>query len=374
MKNKIIIFLISFCCASLLGAIYGCKTNINNSINVGAILPLSGKMANYGKSSHAALQAMLEVINNERKEKSLPLIELIIEDDQMEVKGGVNSINKLIQKDKVPCVIGPYASSITLGVAPIAEQNKTVIISPGSTSTDISSAGDYIFRTVLSGEYESRVSASLYQQLYNGKNLAVMYINNDYGINLKDNFLKTLSNANRILEIPYDEKETQFVSFLTKIKAAKTEVIYLIGYNEMMQIYQQAKELNLNVKWLGTAQLGTQSLIDQIGSSVEGTIFPSWELNLDAIKTNNTEFYTLFQKYSDNAELDPFAANAVDALSILNSIIKDKPMTGEEIKNELYKVKDFKGITGVLSFDKNGDVLRTISVKTIHNGKIEDFR
>jgi len=132
--------------------------------------------------------------------------------------------------------------------------------------------------------------------------------------------------------------------------------------------------MGLKVNWIGAAQMGNQSLVDKLGTTADGVIFPSWEMNLDSIKTNNAEFYSLFQKYSNNADLDPFAANAVDALSILNSIIKNKALTGEEIKNELYKMKNFNGITGVLSFDKNGDVQKKISIKTIRNGKIENLK
>ena len=357
------------------GLFFGCNGQKSETIKIGAILPMSGKMANYGKSSQAALQAMLKVINVERSQKGYPLMELVVEDDKMEVKGGVSAINKLIQKDKVPAVIGPDASSIALGVAPIAEANKTVVISPASTSTDITKAGDYIFRTILSGEYEGKIAASLYNKLYAPKKLVIMYINNEYGISLKNSFVKNIDKSIPLKEISYDEKEINFSSYLTKIKLAGDDVIYLIGYNEMVQIYQQAKELDLQVKWLGTAQMGTQTLIKQIGSSADGTIFPFWELNVDQIKKTNSQFYSEFAKLSGGMELDAFAANSVDALLILNDIIKDNSkISGEEIKQKLYNIKNFNGITGSISFDANGDVDKMTVVKIVQSGTIVTYR
>lgn len=348
-----------------------CSNQKSRGIKIGVILPMTGNMANYGKSSQAALLSELDIINKERKEKDYPLLELIIEDDQMEVKGGINAITKLIQKDKVPAIIGPDASSITLGVAPIAESNGTVLISPGSTSSDVTKAGDYIFRTILSGEYESKVSAKLYKNLYNGKKLGVMYINNEYGNSLKRNFIINLGYDSTVLLIPYSDKETNFSSYLTKLKSNNIEVVYIVGYNEMIQIFQQAKRINLNVKWLGATQLSAQSLIDKIGPSAEGTIFPSAEGNIEEIKKGNKEFYDIFLNRSGGLELDAFAANAVDALKILDLVIgKNSEISSTQIKDELYKIKNFKGIAGPISFDSNGDVYKELDIKIIKGGKI----
>ncbi len=370
MHNLMILFRTFICILFLLIAT-SCNNSHSKRVKIGAVLPITGKMANYGKSSQAALQAMLMVINKERERKKYPLLELIIEDDQMEVKGGISAVNKLIQKDKVPVIIGPDASSITLGVAPIAETNKTVIVSPGSTSSDVTKAGDYIFRTIPSGEYESKISYYLYNELYPNEKLAIMYINNEFGISLKNNFIKNFGNTSNVIEISYDEKVVNFSSYLAKIKSAGIKVIYLIGYNEMIQIYQQAAKMNLNVKWLGTAQVDSQSLVDKIGSSVEGVIFPSLDINIAVIKENNPDFYNEFLRLSGGLELDTFAANAVDALKVLDSVIgSDIDITSEKIKNELYKVSNFNGITGTFSFDANGDVNKTITVKTVKNGKI----
>src|ERR1035441_2752574 len=120
MKTFYILFLFT-----LFIFIADCNNSNSRSVKIGVVLPMTGKMANYGKSSQAALLAMLKVINLRRESEKSPLLNLIIEDDHMEVKGGINAVNKLIQKDHVAAIIGPDASSIMLGVCPIAESNKT---------------------------------------------------------------------------------------------------------------------------------------------------------------------------------------------------------------------------------------------------------
>ena len=234
-KIKIIIGL------ALLGGVITAILLLNNplqkkNIKIGSVLSLTGNMSNYGNSSKAALQAMDSVINKERKEKGYPPLDLIFEDDKLEPKSGVAAAQKLIDIDKVSVIIGAQPSSVTLAIAPIAESKKTVVISPASTTTDLTTAGDYIFRTVLSGEYEGNVSADLYKQYYNGKKLSVLYINNDYGLSLKKVFLSSVG-ATDVLEVAYSEKDVDFKTYLTKIKDAGTEVVYILGYNEMVEIF-----------------------------------------------------------------------------------------------------------------------------------------
>lgn len=352
----------------------GCKQNKEDKIQIGVILPLSGSMANYGKSIKGALNAMEYVLNEERVKKGYPKLELIFEDNKLEVKEGINAINKLIKNDKVSSIIGPFSSSITLGVAPITEKNKTVLITPGSTSSDITNAGEYIFRTILSGEYEAEITASVYKKDFINSKLAIMYLNNEYGVSLKNNFIKHI-NTNNYIEIPYDENETNFNSLFSKIRSNNCKVIYLIGYNEMINVFHQAKQQGIDVGWLGTAQLASQTFIDKIGSAAEGTILPTWKLDINEIKNKNNSFYKKFLEFSDNSELDAFAANSVDALLVLNYVYgANYKKTGTEIRDELYNIKEFTGITGVFSFDSNGDVIKEMGVKIIEKGELVDYK
>lgn len=59
----------------------------------------------------------------------------------------MDALSKLLNVDGIDFFIGDICSSATLAMAPLAEQNKKILITPCSESADISKAGDYIFRT-----------------------------------------------------------------------------------------------------------------------------------------------------------------------------------------------------------------------------------
>lgn len=106
------------------------------------------------------------------------------------------------------------------------------------------------------------------------------------------------------------------------------------------------------------------------GEAAEGVIYayPSY----DPVKGNEItlEFARKFkEKYG--VLPDPEAAFSYDAMEILALAIKNGGFDSKDIKNALYKIKDYNGGTGKTSFDENGDVIKPVGFKSVHNGKYE---
>ncbi|MBI4708341.1 MAG: ABC transporter substrate-binding protein, partial [Candidatus Omnitrophica bacterium] len=132
---------------------WGCAKKEPEYITIGSILPLTGEGSQYGDACKKGIDLAIEEINqtggiNGKK------IRVIYEDDQLKAGPGTQAMNKLVSVDKVKVVLGAVASSVTLAIAPIANQNKVVLFSSVSTSHDVTDAGDYIFRNVASDIYD----------------------------------------------------------------------------------------------------------------------------------------------------------------------------------------------------------------------------
>ena len=76
-------------------------------------------------------------------------LELIVEDSKCVAQDAITAYNKLTDVDGVKIILGTTCSGAMLGVAPLAEKEGVVLLSPSATSPDIASAGDYIFRTAI---------------------------------------------------------------------------------------------------------------------------------------------------------------------------------------------------------------------------------
>ena len=359
----------NFICLSLIFfVLFSCEKK--NTIEIGSIQQLTGQMSKYGKTLQAAVLAETDIINAERKQKNLPLINITSEDDKLDPKTGVNALRQLIQTKKIQICFGAQSSSVTLAMAPAANQNKVVLISSASGSPEISKAGEYVFRTCPSDVYEAAICAEYFNSHYRDKSLAIVHTNNDYGVGLKDAFLRKIVQPEKATVFPFQQGQTDFRTILSRINQQKIEVVYLIGYEEMIAVFKQATELGLTCQWLGNNQMNDPDMVSKFDKSANGTVFPGHQYDLDKIKSSRPDFYEKYMKYSGGVDLDVFAAYGVDALIAVNKAMLNGAKTGEQIKNELYKMKDIQGFTGVFCFDENGDPVKTIELYKIENGEI----
>jgi len=338
-------------------------------IKIGVILPLTGEAAKFGQSAKEGIDLAIEEINiaddiNKRK------IILIYEDSKADPKTGTNAIQRLINIEKVPAIIGPMASSVTLAVAPIAEKNKVVVLSPASSAPQITDAGDYIFRNTYSDIYEGQKMARYVYEQTKYRKIGIMYINNDYGIGLKD-VLK-----NRFTELggqvvaseTYDFGATDFRTQLSKLKNANPEALYLVGYEEMGRILVQAKELGIKVSFFSCIMFENQDILKIAGRLANGVIYTFPSYNPESEEQEVVQFIQAFEnKY--NHKPDGFAANSYDAAKILAYSIEKSGTNPSQIKSFLYTIKNYPGITGKTSFDENGDVVKPIGIKQVEDGE-----
>ena len=235
---------ILFLSAIAVVVVSSCNNSNQSEVKVGAILPLSGEAATYGKSARQGIEIGLDLAR--KLDPKSPKIVVAYEDTQADPKLGVAAFQKLANIEKVKVVIGDMASSVTLAVAPVAEKDKVVLISPASSAPKITEAGDYIFRTAYSDVYEGKVLARYAVSELKLKSLAVLYINNDYGIGFKDEFEKTVKSLGSkiVSQESFAQGATDFRTQLTKIKAASPEGIVVLGYKEILPSRRKIIELS----------------------------------------------------------------------------------------------------------------------------------
>jgi len=65
------------------------------------------------------------------------------------------------------------------------------------------------------------------------------------------------------------------------------------------------------------------------------------------------------------------AANGYDAMQVIAEVIEKGGPSREAVQNGLAAMEDFSGITGTISFDENGDVVKDILRLEIKEGKFQ---
>ncbi|MFX0212350.1 MAG: ABC transporter substrate-binding protein [Candidatus Hodarchaeota archaeon] len=321
-------------------------------IKIGVIGPLTGDVSEYGQNVKNTLNIALEEINEQGgiREKKL---QLIYEDSACEPAKGVTAIQKLINIDGVSFVIDIACSSVVLAEAPIAEDNKVLLMSVTASNYKIKDAGDYIFRVYPSDAFQGKELAKLINSS-NHKSVAIVYINNDYGFGLKKVFQEEFKSlGGEIVAVESHEAGiTDFRSLLAKIKTVNPEAIFLAEHpKEGSLLLKQIKELEIEASIYGSDAMKDQTVLQGAGSAAENLIMLFSVLPKDTVYEQFNSLYKA--KYGKDVE--SYAEYGYDALKVLAYVMDKTGLDPTKIKNELYKIKDFEGITGLISFDEFGE-------------------
>lgn len=362
----------------LVGLLGGCAANDgsqakSDTIRIGLAAPMSGTQAQYGQAFKNGAELAAAQIN-EAGGIDGKQVEIVVQDDKGDSNEAVNVANKFVSDKSILAVVGHFNSSATLATAPVYNKNKIVEISPSSSAPGVTNAGEYTFRVITTDAFQADYLADWSKELGYSK-VALIYEQSDFGLGLLDVYQKSApdNNIEVVAAEAYNPGDKDFSTILTKIKDKQPEAIFIGGfYNEAALISQQAKKLNLSVDFIGVDSLYSEALLELGGESVEGFkligfFYPDGD-NEEAAK------FAADYEAAYSSKPDTYAAYSYVAASVVIEAIKEKGADRESIKTYLETLKDYKGATGVLSFDENGDVETIPSKLTIQGGKFELFK
>lgn len=335
------------------------------AFKIAAILPLSGDNANYGKWIKDGLELAKDEIN--KKGINGKSIEIIYEDDKAEPKTAVSAFQKLIQSDDPVIVFGPWASSCALAIAPLAERNRMPVLAEAQ-SPKISDAGEYIFRIQPDSRYYLKTLVPFVYNSLKLKNIAVLYVNNDYGVDQANifelNFKKM--GGNIVFKDGFQQGSTDFKTELEKIKATHPDGIFIPAYVEAGYILKQAKEIGLFSQFIGSAPMENPEIIRIAGDAANGVVYPH-HFNPDSRDSIIRNFQNNYlNRYKTEAE--GYAALAYDGLHVIKVLLEKCGTDKECIRAGFYSI-NYNGVTGRSSFDAKGDVIKPITIRKIVNKK-----
>jgi branched-chain amino acid transport system substrate-binding protein len=180
-------------------------------------------------------------------------------------------------------------------------------------------------------------------------------VTSDYSKGLADAFKTTFvrKGGTIVSESSYTQNDSDFKSQLTTIRTKKPDVIFVPGYyTQVSLIAVQARQLGISAPLLGGDGWDSPSLLPSSGGALEGCYFSNHFTPLDS----NPIVVSFVKSYKKTYKEDPnaLAALGYDATWILAEAIKKAGSTnGDAIRKALSEIKDYPGVTGKISIDKN---------------------
>ncbi len=339
-------------------------------IYIGVSAPLTGNYAEYGQNWKKAMDLGLGWINAAGGVNGRP-IELVYTDCKSDPKESAAVAQKYASDRRIVATMGDFTSTACMAAQPIYDRAGLVQLSPTASHPKFAPGSIWSFGIIGTQAGEGPFMANYAVKILGKKKIAVLYINNDWGIATKDYFVNAAKEMGaEILAVEaFFEADKDFTGVLTKLRGVKPDLLYIPSmYNEMALIAKQREKLGwMDVLIMGPGSLYSPKLLEIGGASVNGlytsaVFFP---------KDPRPEVQKFVKGFEEKYKSAPnmFAAIAYDGINLMAEVLRKAGTGRKAIRDELEKTKNFPGVTGKITFTERRDVLKDYRHLVIKNGE-----
>lgn len=330
-------------------------------LRFGVLLPMSGRAAFFGNDQIMATSWALERINAAGGVAGRRL-EMVTVDSQADPQTGINGATRFASVDRLPLFFVSW-SAVVNAVAPVANREKMLQIASGATAPGIARLGEYVFTMFPLADVEGTAAATWHVRSQNRRRAAVLYINNESGIDgarvYRDAF--QAAGGQVVAYEAYDPRATDFTGVLLRLRTANPDIIWLQGdVPEIPTLVSQIRRLGLN-QTVATTSIGQNNrVLEQLGPAAEGLLVTSLAPGADDRPAVGE--YLAEWRRRENREPNglPFTQYFYDAAYVSAALFdwvlsRGLPTTGENMRRALLERGPLDlPLTGQLAIDATG--------------------
>ena len=368
------------------------------SIKVGAVIPFSGDLADFGGPMLNAMKMAQEDINA----AGGPLgreIEIVDEDSGTDSTQAVNAANKLVNTNGVQNVIGAVSSGVTISIAnSVTIPNGVLQITSASSSPSITTLDDddLVWRTRTNDRFVAKVMAMIAQN-EGASSAAVIYINNDFGKALADTF-ESAFEGETTAKVGYSSGQSSYNQVLSQAFSDDPEFVALAGYPESgTTMLSQWNEQGYGGNWILHTSLLSNDVIENVGADIMNGMYGvrTKPPTGDATEAFVSDYE---EQFPDAQVFSPYSWNSYDALvSYALAVQAAGTADPAEVKGQMRAVSnpegetvsygefesgvsmldegteiDYSGPSGTVNYDDNGDVASDMVIVSVEDGAFTD--
>jgi len=339
-----------------------------DTILIGHVASMTGEQATFGESTDNAIRLAVNEANAKGGVKGKKLA-VKTYDDQGKPEEAAIAATRLIVNDKVLVLLGEVASSRSLAIAPIADQNRVPQISPTSTNPRVTKDGDktrpYVFRVCFIDPFQGTVMAKFARENLKITKAAILRdVGNDYSVGLADYFAKKFQELGGTIvsDQSFKAGDQDFKAQLTTIKNKKPELVYIPAYyTDVALAGRQARELGIKVPLAGGDGWDSAKLYEIAQGALDGSFFSNHYTH-ESPEPRVQEFVAKY-KAAYGSIPDALAALGYDAaLVAIDAMSKATELTGPAVRDAIEKTKDFPGVAGVITLDADHNAVKSAVV------------
>lgn len=338
-------------CSLVLAA---CQTSgdTQEPIKVGFIGPLTGEAAAYGVDPLAGVQLKVDEVNAAGGIHGR-MLQLIAEDGKCSGADAASAAQKLVHVDKVAVILGGQCSGETLAASPIVEAASVVMMSSISSSPDVTNAGDFVFRNYPSDALKTKAMAAYFAGRGFTK-IAIISENTDFAQGFRNALIQDVGAEKIVFDETVDPNTKDYRTLLARLQKIPFDVFVANGQfpASIAAMVQQMRELGMEQLVISHDVGDTAETVNIAGEAAEGLQV----INVPSIG-EDTDFGRMVAAKGITPQAGlVFMAHGYDAMGVIADALRAVGTEGTAIRDYLYALDAYRGVTGTFSFDDHGDV------------------
>jgi ABC-type branched-subunit amino acid transport system substrate-binding protein len=353
-------------CAVLAALFAAAPSNAQDTIKIGANLPMSGPNAELGEIFSRAASIAVNHINADKMLSKK--LQLVIEDSQATPQGGVVAMNKLIGVEKVPYVLSAY-TAVSKAIAPLGDKAKVVSINGGAVGPDLAELGDYFWNVIPLVNFEAEVLIPYVVKEKGLKNIVLIFVDDPLGESVQKVLRAEVPKAGGTLagELQIPRAAQQFASVAANVRQLKPDAIYVASFGtQVNQIVKQLRDNGVTQQIVSYSAMSTPSIAQLPEAKGAWYTTQSADFTASALGQRVAKEYKELSGKDANAYVANYY-NAVMVFGILAQALEKagKPITGPNLLEQRRAAGTFELVGGKMTFQPNGTVAMPVQIQEI---------
>ena len=353
------------------------KKSSDVTIQIGVYEPMSGADSDAAKAEIKGIELAHEVYPNIGGK----IVELVYSDNSSDIDAAETAINNLISK-KPDVILGSYGSVYSMIAGKPINDAKIPAIAITNDNPLVTKNYPYYFRVCYVDSNQGDLLAKYVLEQKQETTAGVLIPNNDdvamaMATTFVDRIEAETENEDAITAYEtYKPGQKDFTKPLKAIQESGVKSVLLPGDStDSANIINQAADLGMDVMFLGPTDWSSKEFRSELSSSVskEHLAFVNFFTADDTINQESEKFLKAYhEKYGKDKEPEDSVALGYDAYLIAINAINDagNNPSGKDIRKVLASAKEFQGASGNITFNTEGDPLRSAQISTWEGKKI----
>ncbi|HET8727810.1 MAG TPA: amino acid ABC transporter substrate-binding protein [Alphaproteobacteria bacterium] len=343
------------------------------ALKVGVITSLSGENIFGGNLTRRGYDLWAETVNQqggvEIGGQRYP-VEMFYGDDQSNPATGADAAERLIVRDEVDALFGPYTSGVTLAVQPICQKYSVPMISGSAESPNVWKAKpEFNFGMIPAVDTSAGQSVGVLTEMSSAqvKTVAVVGINEPFSLETAEGFRKGAEDTGlEVVAYELIPSTADMTPVISKIAALNPDLVAVGGHEEaLINMVKGSKSLNFRPKALIMHYGVTNpAFAQELGTDADGTSgiavwLPSVPYEDDLFGTAQEYDELAFNRWGSRPDYTEAACSAsglvlADAVRRLG---KAPPYSAEDkvALKDAIKETDITTFYGPVRFEQDGD-------------------